>query len=299
MRAPVLFALGLTVSACSPSGGPSIGDPCSLDEPCDEGVCNLSGGAAPVCIDANGDIDSDGLPNKSDFCNQKMGGAFDEDGDGLGDDCDACPIAPPPAQAETDGDGVDTPCDPDPTVGGNKIILFEGFNGTLPASWIKDGAWEVRGGEAVFTAAAATKESTLVAPIASSSRHLAVQASYRINRVDTGATQSSAGVTSDTRIQIGNTPVTCSGSRAGGMDSLYVSTTVESKTKPFDNLFDTAGLYRIAQLIDNATGACALSTGAQEGAISAATKGEVPTHAGLSALGVDARFQYLLLVQRP
>lgn len=299
MRAFVLSALGLTLSACSPSSGPGLGDPCSLDEPCDEGTCNLSGGADPVCIDSNGDVDGDGLINKSDFCNQKPGGQFDEDGDGLGDDCDPCPIARPPAKAEADGDGVDSPCDPDPTLPGNKIILFEGFNGALPASWTKEGSWEVRGGEAVFKAADATTTATLTAPILSSSAHLGVQASYRIDRVDAAASQNTAGVVSVTRLQVASYTTACSGSRIGGMDSLDVTTGQGNSTKPFSNLFDTSALYRIAQLIDNANGSCALSTGSQEGAVTTTTQGEVPTHAGLSARAVDARFQYLLLVQRP
>jgi hypothetical protein len=83
------------------------------------------------------------------------------------------------------------------------------------------------------------------------------------------------------------------------MDSLDVTTGSNNDTKPFSNLFDTSGNYRIAQLIDNANGSCALSAGGQEGAVTATTPGEVPTHAGLSARAVDARFQYLLLVQRP
>ena len=288
------------MSACTSSNGPNLGDTCSLDEPCGQGVCNLSGGAAdPVCIESDGDIDGDGLLNKADFCNGKPGGMFDEDGDSLGDECDPCPIARPPAQAETDGDGVDTPCDPDSTTPGNKIILFEGFNGALPTSWVKQGTWEARGGEAIFTTTDPTTAATLTVPLQSSSRHLAVQASYRINRVDAAASQNFAGVVSDTRLQIGTYPVACNGSRTGGMDSLDVITNVANGTKPFTNLFDTAGLYRMAQLVDNANGACALSTGAEQGAVTATTSGEIPTHAGLTARAVDARFQYLLLVQRP
>lgn len=295
-----LGALCLAAPGCSPSNGPSLGDECSLDQPCKEGVCNLSGGGGdPVCIEAEGDVDGDGLLNKADFCNQKAGGAFDEDGDGLGDDCDPCPIARPPAQAETDGDGVDTPCDPDPTMAGNKITLFEGFNGTIPATWRNEGAWQVRGGEAVFTAADPNTVAILTVPLATSSRHLAIQTSYRVNRVDATASQNLAGVVSIDRRPAGVTTVACSGSRIGTMDSLDVTTGVGNATKSFANLFDAAGLYKIAQLIDNATGSCAMSAGSQEGAVTSTTSGEIPTEAGLSARAVDVRFQYLLFVQRP
>ena len=298
MRAFLLSALGLVVSACSPSVG--VGDACSLDDPCDEGVCNLSGPGDPVCVDANGDLDGDGLPNKSDFCNQQPGGNFDEDGDGRGDECDACPIAPPPAQPDRDTDMVDSPCDPDPTMDGNRITMFEGFNGTLPASWRKDGPWEVRGGEAKLTSADPNLNAILTAPLPLASRHLAVQASYRADRVLAGANQNLAGVVSIDRRPAGTTAVTCGGSRVGGMDSLVVTAdSAGSMSKAFTNVFDPAGLYRIAQLIDNASGACAMDANTQDGAVSASTLGETPTEAGLIGRAADVRFQYLLIVQRP
>ena len=37
----------------------------------------------------------------------------------------------------------------------------------------------------------------------------------------------------------------------------------------------------------------------QEGAVSTNTEGETPTEAGLTARAIDARFQYLMIVQRP
>lgn len=295
----LVLALGLALvaSACSSS---SIGKPCSLDDPCDDGICNLSGPGEPVCVELDGDVDGDGLPNRGDFCNQQAGGAFDEDGDGLGDDCDACPVAPPPERADSDADKVDSPCDPDPTLDGNEITVFEGFNAALSADWRKEGGtWEVRGGEAVFTATDPNAAAILTVPLRLSSRHLAVQASYRVNRVDAAASQSFAGLTSIDRRPAGTTAVTCSGSRIGGMDSLVVNSDVGAMARPFTNLFDPAGLYRIAQLIDNASGACAMSANTEQGGVSANVPSEIPSEAGLSARAADVRFQYLLIVQRP
>lgn len=301
VRALALTVLGLAVSACDPVV--DIGQPCSLDDPCGEGICNLSGPGEPVCVESDGDLDGDGQPNKSDFCNQKPGGpldAFDEDGDGLGNDCDPCPIARPPAKPDSDTDGVDSPCDPDPTLDGNRITLFEPFNGGLPASWRKEnGTWDARGGEATLTTSDPTLSAILTVPVTLSSRHLAVQASYRVDRVDGMATLNLAGVISIDRRPAGVTAVSCSGTRVGGMDSLIVDTPAGTVAKPLTNLFDPGGLYRIAQLIDNATGACAMTANTQTGAVSATTNGEAPTEAGLTARGVDARFQYLLIVQRP
>jgi len=290
--------LGIAVAACSPSVG--VGDECSRTEPCDEGICNLSGPGTPVCIDKEGDLDGDGIPNKSDFCNQKAGGQFDEDGDGLGDDCDPCPIAPPPAKPDTDTDGIDAPCDPDPDLDGNRIVLYDGFNGALPSNAIKmGGAWEARGGEAIVTTTDPNMDATLTVPLALTSRHLAVQASYRIDRVDAAAATNLTGVVSVQRLPLGVKAVACAGSRSGGMDTLIITSDAGSASKPFTSLFATTGLYKIAQRIENANGACAMSANTEEGGVTVTTAGETLTEAGLMARGVDAKFQYVLIVQRP
>ncbi len=297
VRAILLFALGIAASAC----GSDIGKPCSLDDPCEDGICNLSGPGEPVCVELDGDLDSDGLPNRSDFCNVAPGGELDEDADGLADDCgDRCPIARSSGR-DTDNDEVDHPCDPDPTVDGNRITVFEGFNsGALPAGWrAEGGTWEVRGGAAVFTATDPNATAVLTAPLPLSSRHIAVQAAYRIDRLTMAANQHLAGVTSIARLVVNPTTISCSGSRTGGMDALVVTSDSGAGAKPFANLFDPAALYRIAQLIDNATGSCAMDAVTQEGAVTATTPTDAPTEAGLSARAIEGRFPYLLIVQRP
>ena len=277
-----------------------MGGSCSLDNPCDEGVCNLSGPGEPECIPADGDIDGDGIPNNRDFCNQQPGGEFDEDGDGIGDECDACPIAPPPARPDTDNDMVDAPCDPEPSLDGDQITVFEGFNGPLPAAFRADGQWSVVGGQAVFTSNDSSASSTLTTVLPLASRHVAVFTSYRIDRLDPSALQNFVGVTTIDRRPAGLSIVSCGGSRIGGNDKLVLQTDVAGDEKPFlVNLFDTAGLYRVVQRIQNATSACALLANDANGAVTAATGGEIPTEAGLVARGVDTKLQYLLVVQRP
>jgi hypothetical protein len=275
-----------------------VGGPCSATDPCDEGVCNLSGPGEPSCISADGDLDADGIPNRRDFCNQQAGGEQDEDGDGRGDECDPCPIAAPAGGGDPDGDGVESPCDPEPAVPGDRVVVFEGFGGALPAAWRREGGWEVRGGAAVLAPADPAAVGRLLAPLPLSSRKVAVFASYRIDRVEAGAAQSFAGVTSVDQRPAGTSTVTCSGQRTGTADALAIVTDRGSASQPFSNLFDPAALYRIAQRIDNASGACALDAGAQSFAVSQATAGETPTEAGLIARGATVKYQYLLVVQR-
>jgi hypothetical protein len=295
----IVIAVALT--AC---GDVEVGGPCSLDDPCDDGaVCNLSAdgsdGRAGICIVGSGDIDGDGLRNDKDFCNAKPGGQFDEDLDGIGDDCDPCPIARPPAIADADGDAVDSPCDPDASAAGDAIAVFDGFNAGMPSGWKTVGMWDFRGGEVIATANDPTMFATLLAPLPLVTTKLAVLAQYRIDRVDTTATQNFAGVTTVDRRPAGVSVVQCGGHRAGNVDSVLLDTDTGAMATPLESLFDTAGRYRVAQRTTGAQAGCALQTETAMGAAQQSTGGESPTEGGLVAKAVTARFQYLLVVQRP
>lgn len=52
----------------------------------------------------------------------------DEDGDGLSDNCDACPTVISAASADSDHDGLPDACDPRPGVGGDRILLAATFS---------------------------------------------------------------------------------------------------------------------------------------------------------------------------
>src|ERR1700704_2572980 len=119
-----LFPASLLAALVACGGGTQPGDPCSAKAPCDKGqICDMTATGGPECLEGSGDIDGDGIPNDKDFCEHMAGGAFDEDGDGIGDECDRCPIAKPPDKPDPDGDDVDSPCDPDPRMAGDKIVL--------------------------------------------------------------------------------------------------------------------------------------------------------------------------------
>ena len=296
-RAAVLTALVL--AGCS---GAQVDGECGAVR-CGEGrVCDLTDPAGPTCIDADGDLDGDGIPNNRDFCEHQPGGAFDEDRDGIGDDCDPCPIAPPGAEADPDGDAVDAPCDPDPETPGDTIAVFEGFNGAaIPANWRASSAsWQVVGGAAVVTPTDPTVVEQLVAPLPTLTTRLAVLTGYRVDAVDATATQNIAGVIAIDRRPAGTSTVGCTGRRAGTTNVLVVDTDLGTDQRPFmTDLFASASLYELANKIEGAQAACAMVADNEAGAVSTASAGEAPSEAGLQARGATVRFGYLLVVQRP
>lgn len=92
-------------------------------------------------VDApNDDVDGDGVLNGTDNCPAiSNADQDDEDADTLGDACDPCP--PDVDNTDGDGDGVGDKCDPNPGTGGDTIMLFEGFQQGVPTGWEKVGNW--------------------------------------------------------------------------------------------------------------------------------------------------------------
>lgn len=299
MRGSLLVVLlSTTVLACGAES--SAGDACSASAPCGQGeVCDLTAPGGAICIGATGDLDGDGIANAQDFCQHAMGGAYDEDGDGLGDECDACPIGKPPASPETDGDGVDSPCDPDPRTPGDKIVLFNGFNGALPGSWSKSSAaWQVAAGEAIMTPASNDVIEQLSVTLPTPSARLAILSGYRIETVASGAPAPVAGVVGLDVRPAGAVRLFCGGSRSGTSDSLALETDAGSNTKSFTNLFGPGTVYQVAEQLSGANTSCAMIAGQETGAIQATSFGNAMTQVGLAARGVNARFAYLLVLQR-
>jgi hypothetical protein len=106
-------------------------------------ACTGGDGTAPDgSIDPLTDRDRDGVLDIVDNCiDVANGNQADEDTDLRGDACDNCPPYPNAAQRDGDGDGVGDDCDPNPGVTGDRIALFEGFAGGVPAGWTRFGSW--------------------------------------------------------------------------------------------------------------------------------------------------------------
>ncbi|MCE9577616.1 MAG: hypothetical protein K8W52_30985 [Deltaproteobacteria bacterium] len=130
MNRPVVLALGLALGGCnailglSPTTEIDAGPVGGIDAAADAGT-----------IDAG-------------LCTSR----FDEDSDGVANDCDNCPTVVNADQADRDennqGDGVGNACDPHPLVRGDAITLFHGFDdGGEVADWTTVGTWTVLDGD--------------------------------------------------------------------------------------------------------------------------------------------------------
>lgn len=293
-----LLLIALVAGGCSSDGGG--GGTCSYVEACTGGqVCDFTAPEGPVCVDPDDDSDGDGIPAIHDYCQHQVGGASDEDLDYVGDACDRCPIAAPPATPDADGDEVDSPCDPEPTQPGEVIALFEGFNdGALPSGWTSTGEVTVEGGVAKLVATGATP-ATITTPLPSLSSNTALLASWRADATDPQASESGASVFGLDRRPAGVTMIACGASRTGTTDRVLLDTGIGGAQDNVDQLFDPAALYRAALKLEGATAQCALIGDHDTGAVQAATNGEAMTEAGLAAKGATIGFSYLLVVQRP
>ncbi len=284
--------------ACSSSSGPHLGGPC----PCDDGaICDMTDPGGPVCISSTGDLDGDGIPNGMDFCEHMPGGMYDEDNDGIGDECDPCPIAPPPATPDPDGDAVDSPCDPDPQTPGDKIILFDGFH-DLAATWkaTTPAAWMIEGGEVVATLDTIGSEDYLKMPV-QAEPNFAVEASYRVDKLETSASTHVISVSATDPRPAGVASFECGVAQADSSSSGVVDlqTNEGTTSTPTARGFQTQSLYKVGAYATRGNVGCTvIGDGTPLGATQLSITPDALATVALGARAVTARFQWVLVVGR-
>lgn len=303
MRCWLVVAVGCFGCTASHAGG---GGSCGPSVPCGANeICDLTNPGGAVCLSCDGDIDGDGIPNCQDFCEHQPGGRYDEDGDGLGDECDPCPIAPPPATPDPDGDAVDRPCDPDPSVPGDVIVAFSGFH-ELPAGWtpttpsawhIEDTDVAVGGGELVVAPPDPAVQQVLAVPLAQSSTDLALETRWRIDRLSPGAAYDLAIAAVDRR-PAGAARIHCGTLRGAASDYLDLETDTSTATQVLSGLFEPATSYGVGAVISGATVGCALAASSAQGAVQTQLSADPMSEADLVVHGATVRFAYLLVVAR-
>jgi hypothetical protein len=290
--------VGLTACGAMTSPETHIGGACDANNKCGSGqICDRTDPAGQKCVDVNGDMDGDGIPNGKDFCQHMRGGENDEDGDGIGDECDPCPISTS-GTPDSDGDAVIGICDPDGRTPGDRVLLFNGFNAAVSKA---SAAWKFQNGEAVVTAGSG--EERLVLPLAATTNHVTIFASYQIDASSTTAAIADAAVGRQTILPMGNSETRCGGSRADGTDQVLLFQTDKDmsqtqSTKTIPTAFDPAIRFRIAQQIEGASTNCVVArTNVDDsGGTMLPTDGNTPTNAELYARGATVRFQYILVV---
>jgi hypothetical protein len=299
---PLALVVGLC--GCGASSGQTQADAqaaCGATTCTSSEVCDRTDPAGPTCIPAAGDLDGDGIPNSADFCNHVAGGDTDEDGDGLGDICDPCPIAPPPVTPDPDGDAVDRPCDPDPHTAGDQILLFEGFANGIPSKWkATTVAWTSENGDAVVSLAGQADADLLQIAVVPKT-NLAVETAYRVDAVEAGAADHVVVVTAADLRPAGVATMACGLEHddTSGLDNVSINTNSGVGLQRTNNAFTTTTRYQIGAYATGGNAGCtAIGDGKGLGVAQASLTPDSMGTIGIGAPAVSAHFKWVLVVGR-
>ena len=241
------------------------------------------------------DGDGDGIPNATDNCPAIANPNQDnEDGDRFGDVCDPCPPVADDSPVDTDGDGVANACDPRPAMPGDAIVLFEGFTGGIPATWIKNGLWTATGGDAHIAALAGKANLSFPAP---TTGHHTIRAGVVVDNLPSGQ-DASIGVLT-TFDHVARTGLYCHLTQWTGEKAVVLNAIAASGTVLGSSTYQmTAGAAYVLDLRRDAT---TYGCTGSRGNTSATAAGSspvtaTPPEAGLRVVHADATYAWVMVV---
>jgi Thrombospondin type 3 repeat len=304
----LFLVCSLLVAACGSDESAEPGGPCKADLTCaGDLVCNFQA-TAPICVLPEGDEDGDGLKNEADFCPMTAGGSnHDEDGDKQGDACDQCPIERwAVGTKDTDGDGVVGVCDPVANDKGDSLLFFEGFGSdTALASWMLSDAslFSVSGDSLKVRVAAATPDALASYALPISSDSSVAFLGFRV----TDAAPAGVDVLSrdvslsllDPSPAAGGSRAKCGGTLTDQGSVLRLTTDAGESTEPFPGLFALGQAYRILLQSEGATARCAQTRGATSQSAENPVGNVGKAVVALSQRGVIAEYDYVMVVRSP
>jgi hypothetical protein len=251
-------------------------------------------------IDANNDIDGDGVPNATDNCaaiaNADQG---NEDGDKFGDVCDPCPPVGDDNPPDTDGDGVADACDPSPATPGDHIALFEGFHQTgVPATFTTVGPWTSIGDSVQVAASGTTLASFAIN--ASTTKHESVVAGITLVSFNAGAGFSGTGTIDDATQNLAASASCSMFHTSQPAQGLLVSDRTQNPTAAFAQAMMTGATYTMTLRRDLTVFGCnGTTTGGMANVAMTTAVDSTPSYQGVYAFEASIQVHWFMVLSNP
>lgn len=237
-----------------------------------------------------GDQDGDGVLDPTDNCVASANpDQRNHDADPYGDACDRCPHLPSTTDPDGDGDGVGDACDPRPANNADRRRFWFGFyDASELAGWTAQGAWTIAGGYLVQ----ATLNLTGTAPPGN------VNVPYVMTEIviDNPATNFEIGLSD----QVLGTAYECSLVKQGSNVTIRARDAAAGGSGTTNTWTGTSGANSRVQLtLDTGNNIdCRAVQGATEVHPIQNTSGDPTGRTYVGTSGVEARFDYLFVVDR-
>jgi len=213
----------------------------------------------------------------------------DEDGDGVGDQCDNCPGSSNPSQVDNDNDELGDECDPNTGGGGDRLLIFEPF-ATFERWSVRDGDWTHAPDNAVFIAKDALPHTLSFVLPPPESNTVIIDYAVEILADYTGA----ASVAVALNNSADDEGLTCGVSRVVSSDRVEIRQPQTADTRVLDLPIVAGTRYRIVMVQSGSDVTCLVNDGSQTETVFARVLGGlVAGSLALIASEVGVRVEYL------